>query len=254
MKHKPFFALLFVFALAITGCKKDDGGTTPTPTPTQPSTPTPPSYNGQTPTNVLAVVRVSSVQTTPIGNVTIDVNAATAVFGNPGTDKGTVTLASGSSNITLGKLTSNNVVSYIFPDPSNPTSVLTLSANAVPVTFTVQNYALSPNGTVTLPGQVTLTAPAANVTIARNADYTVTWTVSGGAGTRHAIFIADAAGHSVFKDGVSNGSGSFTAAELGGLSAGTGWVYALTYNFSLVNSNQAVIVGEAVAINSVTLQ
>jgi hypothetical protein len=256
-QYKLFFVVMTLALVALAGCKKDEAGTTPTPTPTptQPAAPTPTSYNGQTPANVLAVVRTSAKQTVPvIGTITVDVNSATAVFGSPGTDKGTVTVTASGTNSTLARLTANGVVSYIFPDPANPTAQMTLSNSAVAVTFSVSGYALSPNGNITVPGQVTLTAPAANASVPRSADYTVTWTVSGGAGSRHAIFIADAQGHTVFKDGVANGSGTFTAAELGGLSAGTAWMYALTYNFNLVNSNQAVIVGEAVAINSITLQ
>jgi hypothetical protein len=191
----------------------------------------------------MAVVRTSVKQTVPVvGEVTVDATAATALFGNPGTDKGTVTVTAGGSSKTLGKLTNSGAVSYIFPDPANPTAVMSISSSATAATFAVSGYSLSPNGNITVPGQITLTAPAGNATVA------------GGAGARHAIFIADGQGHSLFKDGVANGSGTFTAAELGALSAGTGWMYALTYNYSLVNSNQAVIVGEAVAINQITLQ
>lgn len=257
MKQLPFvFLAVFVFVFAVAGCKKDEnnpanGGTTPT----QPATPTPTSFNGVSPVNVMAVVRTSSQQVVPvIGTITVDANAATAKFGNPGTDKGTVTITAGGSNVQLGQLTSGGQVSYIFPNPSNPTSVLTLNTTAQLVTFAVSGYALSPNGNITVPGQVTMTAPAVNATVPRNAGLNVTWSVSGGAGARNAIFIADAQGVSVFKDGVANGSAQFTAAEMGTLSAGTAWVYALTYNFSLVNSNDAVIIGEAVAINQVTLQ
>lgn len=258
MKQLKFLTILTAaFLFIVAGCKKDEGnpagpGTT---TPTQPAAPTPTSYNGTTPTNVMAIVRTSTQQTVPVlGTITVDANAATAVFGNPGTDKGTVTVTVGAANTQLGKLTTSGRVSYIFPDPSNPTAVLTLGAGAQAAAFSVSGYTLTPNGTVTVPGQLTMTAPVVNASVPRNATLNVTWTVSGGAGARHAIFIADAQGHSLFKDGVANGSGSFSAAELAGFSAGTAWVYALTYNFNLVNSNDAVIVGEAVAINQITLQ
>ncbi|MBX2992176.1 MAG: hypothetical protein KF749_13555 [Bacteroidetes bacterium] len=258
MKQLKFLTILSAtFLFIVAGCKKDEGnpagpGTT---TPTQPAAPTPTSYNGTSPTNVMAVVRTSTQQTVPVlGTITVDANAATAVFGSPGTDKGNVTVTVGGSATQLGKLTVSGAVSYIFPDPANPTAILTLGGSAQAVTFAVANYALSPNGTVAVPGQLTLTAPAVNASVPRNATLNVTWTVSGGAGSRHAIFIADAQGHTLFKDGVANGSGSFSAAELAGFSAGTAWVYALTYNFNLVNSNDAVIVGEAVAINQITLQ
>ena len=257
MKYTFIVTLAVAFVLAVTGCKKDENNPTDpgTATPTQPSAPTPTSYNGVTPANVMAIVRTSTQQTVPVlGTITVDANAATAVFGNPGTDKGTVTVTVGGSPVQLGKLTTSGRVSYIFPDPSNPTAILTLSASAQAATFSASGYTITPNGTVTVPGQVTLTAPAVNASVPRNATLNVTWTVTGGAGARHAIFIADAQGHTQFKDGVANGSGSFTAAELAGFSAGTAWVYALTYNFNLVNSNDAVIVGEAVAINQITLQ
>lgn len=255
---RSFVALLFsVSLLFLVGCKKDSnpaGGGNNTTTPTQPSPPTPTWFNGLTPTNIMAVVRTSVAQTVPgIGTVLVDQNAATAVFGNPGTDKGTVTVAVGSSNYVLGKLSGSNGISYIHPDPSNPTSVMTMGTSATNVSFAVSGMT-AVNGSVTVPGQLRLTAPVLDATVPRNAALNVTWTVTGGNGVRHAIFIADASGNTVYKEGVPSGSASFTADEMGRLAVGRGWVYALTYNFVLTNSNTAVIIGEAVAMNSINLQ
>lgn len=250
-------ALSLFIILVISGCKKDDnpaGGGNPSPTATQPSAPTPTTFNGVTPANVMAVIRTSATQSVPgIGTILVDQNVATALFGSPGTDKGTVTVTVGSSNYGLGKLSASGNISYIHPDPANPTSLITMGSSATAVAFNVSGMA-AVNGSVTVPGQVRITAPAVDASVPRNAALNVTWTVTGGNGSRHAIFIADAAGHSVFKDGVPAGSASFTAAEMGTLSAGTAWVYALTYNFNLTSSNTAVIIGEAVAVHSISLQ
>ncbi len=249
------FTLLLI--LVVAGCKKDDNPTSGgnnTNTATQPSAPTPTSFNGVTPANVMAVVRTSAAQTVPgVGTIVVDQNVATAIFGSPGTDKGTVSVGVGSSNYALGKLSANGNVSYIHPDPSNPTALITIGSSATNVSFTVSGMA-AVNGSVVVPGQVRLTAPAVDANVQRNAALNVTWTVTGGNGARHAIFIADASGHSVFRDGVTTGAASFTAAEMGTLSAGKAWVYALTYNFNLTSSNTAVIIGEAVAVNSINLQ
>ncbi len=257
MKQFKSIAVL-VAVLALTGCKKDEAVTTPPPTqpPATPSSPNPPSYNGFTPTNVCAVVRTSVAISTPIGVVVTDANAAAAKFGNPaGSDQGTVTLTVGSTVYTLGKTTASGSVTYLHPDPANPTALIGMSTSSQSVTFNVGTYRLDGSATrsITVPGQLTLTAPAANANVPRNAALNVTWTVTT-AGSKHAIFITDVAGHALFKEVAASGSGSFTAAEMGALSAGYGFVYALTYNFALYNGNAAAVVAEAVAVNTINLQ
>jgi hypothetical protein len=257
--NKLSFALafMFVFAVALTGCKKDDATTTPVTPRTAGQAPTPTNFGGPTPANVIAVVRTSTtLEPIPGFPVTTDATVAAATFGAPGTDKGTVTATYSGTNYAFGKQTTSGSVSYVHPDPASPTTLINLGATTSNVSFAVSGYAFAPttSNNVNVPGQLKMTAPLANASVPRNAALVVSWTTLG-AGSQNAIFITDYSGHTVFKQNLGAvATASFTAAEMGTLSAGGAFVYALSYNYRLTNSNETVLIGEAVAINQVTLQ
>lgn len=257
MKQFKFLAaVVLIFVFALTGCKKDEAPTN-TPTPPAAQAPTPTNFGGPTPVNVLAIVRTSTtLEPVPGFPVTTDISVGVGTFGTPGTDKGTVTATYSGTNYLFGKTTASGAVSYVHPDPAAPTTFMTLGAGVSNVSFTVSGYAITPAGSnnINVPGQMKMTAPAASASVPRNAALTVSWTITG-AGSQNAIFITDFSGRSVFKQNLGAvTSASFTAAEMGGLSAGGAFVYAITYNYRLTNSNEAVLIGEAVALNQVTLQ
>jgi hypothetical protein len=259
VRHKWLtVAIVVVVAMGIlaAGCKKDEETTTSAgTTPTAPTAPTISNYSGATPVNVLALVRVSVAQTIPgVGTIFVDANVGSATFGTPGQDKGDVKVTVGTTDYPFIKSSGATGVTYsVAPPTANPQGV-PLNAGATSVTFNATGYALAP-AAVTVPGQLNITAPDANASVPRTSNLTVTWTMSGGSGTQSAIFISDAAGHSVFKQGLGNvTSGTFTAAELDGLNAGTAFLYAISYNYVLANSNAAVLVGEATALRTITLQ
>jgi hypothetical protein len=258
-RHKLFFAVISASIFVMTGCKKDEAPTnTPTPTPTAAQAPTPTNFPGATPVNVIAVIRTSTtLEPVPGFPVTTDVNVGVANFGTPGTDKGTVTAAYGGTNYAFGKTNSNGAISYIHPNPTSPATLMDLGGGgSSTVSFTVSGYAITPAGsnTIVVPGQLKMTAPAANASVTRTVALPVSWTVAG-AGAQNAIFITDFSGHTVFKQNLGAvTSASFTAAEMGGLSAGGAFVYAISYNYRLTNGNETVIIGEATTINQITLQ
>lgn len=246
--YKLFLLSAFLLLLITSGCKKEEnpvdgggGGNNTTST-----YPTPTNFNGASPKNVLAVVRTSISQM----GFTFSMGIGVANLDNQ--DKGTVTATVDGDDYEFTKQSANGVVSYTYvPSATNPTGGMSLGSGAENVTFSVSNYALAA-ATVTVPGEITITAPAANASVPRSSDLNVTWT-SSSSGTNKAIFIVDQSGKSIFKE-VSGNTGTFTSAELGGLSAGNGIVYAMTYNYVLTNNNEAVLIGEALATNSITLQ
>lgn len=245
--QNSLFGIVLIMFLFTVGCDKDDstnnpgnGGNTPG------SNPVITDFGGPTPTNVLALIRTTTTQ----ASFTIDLGVGVANLNNQ--DKGDVSAMVSGTNYTFGKLTSSSVISYVFPDPQNPTSIINLPANSTNVTFDVTGYALAQNS-VTVPGQISLSAPAAGTSVPRSADLTVSWTITG-AGSNNAIFITDGS-NNIFKQNLGNvTSAVFTAAELSGLNAGNAIVYAISYNFVLTNSNDAVLIGEAVSLNQITLQ
>lgn len=257
MQFKPFITMLIV-VVALTGCKKDSA-TTPTPpqNPTAGQAPTPTDFGGAAPVNVLGIIRTSTtLEPVPGFPVTTDVNVGFAKFGTTGTDMGTVTATYSGTPYTFGKTTTGGSVNYIHPDPASPTTLMNLGTGNSTVSFTVSGYTFNPStsNSVVVPGQLKMTAPAANASVPRNAPLSVSWTITG-AGAQNAIFITDFSGNSVFKQNLGAvTSASFTAAELGRLAAGGAFVYAISYNYRLTNSNQTVLIGEATAITQITLQ
>jgi hypothetical protein len=239
------FALMIMFA--VVGCKKDEASTDPGNNNQNTSTnPTPTDFGGATPTNVLAVVRTS---TTYVG-VTIDVGTAVATFGTPPQDKGVVKVSSKGTDYTLTKQSNN---AYIFtPDVLSPQGI-GFNSGSTEVTFSAANYTFT-NNKVFVPGKVTLTAPAMDAAVPRGSNLTISWTVSG-AGSNNAVMVIDKNGKSIFKQNLGTAtSATVTSAELQTLSAGTAIVYALSYNYILSNNNEAVLIGETVAFNTVNLQ
>ncbi len=251
-------AFTIVFVIALSGCKKDEGNPTTQPTPTTAGqAPTPTNFGGPVPTNVLAITRTSTtLEPIPGFPVTTDACVGVGSFGTPGADKGTLTATYSGTNYVFGKTTTSGAVSYLHPDPAAPTTLINLGSTASTVSFAVSGYAITPaaSNSIVVPGQMRMTAPAASASVPRNAALTVTWTTLG-SGAQNAIFITDFSGHSVFKQnlGVVT-TAAFTAAEMGTLSAGGAFVYALSYNYRLTNGNETVLIGEAVALNQVTLQ
>lgn len=241
--------MLFVFAL--TGCKKDSP-VTPGNTPQPSGVPTFTNFGGPTPTNALIVVRTSTEVTIAGITVFTDVNVGTAVFGVPGQDKGDVKVVANSTDYPFTKNNTSGSFSYIYtPAIANPTGI-GLNTGATSVTFNATGYALSP-AAVTVPGQLKLTAPAASASVARSANLIVTWTITN-AGAHSAVFITDYAGHYKFYENLTGTSYSIPTADLQTLTAGNAIVYAISYNYVLSNSNAAVLIGEAVALRTITLQ
>lgn len=252
MKSLKIFLSLFLFSLLIiiAGCKKEDNPVNSNNNNTNNSNnsnPLPTEFGGVTPTHVLGLIRTSVTQS----GFTISTGVGVANLNNQ--DKGDVSVTVSGTNYVFAKNTSGTSTNYYFPDPANPLSLMTLSSSAVTATFDVTGYTLQQKS-VQVPGAMSLTAPAANSSIPRTSDLTISWTATS-AGAYNAIFISDKNGAYKFKQNITGAnSATFTAAELGTLAAGDAYVYALTYNFVLSNNNEAVLIGEAVTVNQVTLQ
>jgi hypothetical protein len=253
-QFKLFFAFLVAFAFLLTGCKKDETAVTPTPSvPPSFTTPQISDFGGATPVNVLAAIRTVTTLTLPVvGTQYIDANTGFAVFGTPGTDKGDVKIVYGGTDYPFTKQTANGTVSYAYvPSVANPTGI-PLGSGASAVTFSATGYALTVSN-VTVPGQIRLATPADSV-ISKSSNVVLSWTVSGSAGARTAVYVTDAAGHFKFYENL----GSITtytipAADMAGFATGYGFLGVVTYNFVLTNSNQAVLIGEAVATKLLTI-
>lgn len=248
-QFKMMYIAAMFFILAITGCKKDD----PVSAPSTPSgMPALTNFGGATPTNVLVVVRTSTETT--VGGVTlvVDATVGTAVFGAPGQDKGDVKVVANATDYAFSKNNVDSNISYTYsPSVANPTGI-GVSTGATSVTFSATGYALSPSA-VTVPGQLKLTAPAANASVARSADLALSWTITN-PGFRSAVFITDYSGNFKFYENLTGTSFSIPAADMQSLAAGNAIVYAISYNYVLANSNAAVLIGQAVALRTITLQ
>lgn len=211
------------------------------------SYPMPTEFGGATPTHILGLIR-TSVST---GGFTVSTGVGVANLNNQ--DKGDVSVKVGGSTYTFAKSTSGGNTSYFFPNPSAP-QVMTIAGNGLTnAEFNVTGYSLQQK-VVGVPGVVTLNSPAAGSTVPRTSDLTLNWSAQD-AGVYNAIFITDQNGNTKFKQNLSGvTSATFSASELGALSAGSAYVYALTYNFVISNNNEAVLIGQAVAVNQITLQ
>lgn len=73
-------------------------------------------------------------------------------------------------------------------------------------------------------------------------------------GARSAMIITDYSGHFKFYENLTGTTYAIPAADLQTLTAGNAIVYAISYNYVLANSNAAVLIGEAVALRTITLQ
>ncbi|MBI5474748.1 MAG: hypothetical protein HY961_20605 [Ignavibacteriae bacterium] len=246
---------LSVFTLALVGCKKDDANPIQNTPPTPPSFSTPQltNFGGPTPTNVLAAIRTVTTMTLPVvGTQYIDANTGVAVFGTPGADKGDVKIVYSGTNYPFTKNTVSGAVSYAYvPSVTNPTGI-PLSSGATTVTFNVSGYALAA-ANVVVPGQVRLSAPTDSV-ISKSAGVVISWIVSGGAGSKTAVYITDAAGHFKFYENMGAiNTYTIPAADISGFTNGYGFLGVVTYNYVLTNSNQAVLIGECAATKTLTI-
>ncbi len=243
---KLFLSVALFSLLALTGCDKDNpldpggnGGNNQ-------GTPTINDFGGAAPVNVLAVVRTSTTQM----GFTIDAGVGVASFGDPPQDKGTVKVTSVNKDFTFTK-SNDNYYTYT-PDVSNPLGI-EFNTGVTPVTFDVTGYSLT-TASVNVPGQLKLTAPAAQSSVPRTESLTLSWTATGTAANT-AIFIVDKDGKNVFKQNLGNvTSASFTNTEMGTLAAGDAIVFAIAYNYVLSNNNETVLIGQAVSVNQITLQ
>lgn len=238
------------------GCKNGDASTDLAAVlAIAPAAPVITSFGGVIPVNVMATVRVTTTTSVAGYPVSVDANFAVARFGGigAGTDKGTVTVTALGTPYTLTRNGTADITYTYTPSASAPGGI-GLNAGSTATTWSVSGLTLA-SASVNAPGQLVLVTPSANATVSRTSALTVTWSTGSGPAANSAVFISDAAGHTVFKQGLGAvSSGSFTVGELGTLSAGTGFVYAITYNYLLTNSNTAVLVGEAVALATITLQ
>jgi hypothetical protein len=251
MKSLKIFLSLFLFSilLIVAGCNKDNNPTDPgnNNNTGNNSNPLPTEFGGATPTHVFGLVRTSVTQS----GYTFSTGVGFASLNNQ--DKGDVSVKVSGTDYLFAKNTSSGNTSYSFPNPQNPTQIMTLPSSTFTATFDVTGYTLQQKN-VQVPGELALTAPAANSTVPRTSDLTVSWAVTG-AGANNAIFISDMNGNSKFKQNLGNvTSATFSASELGSLAAGDAIVYALSYNFVLSNNNEAVLIGQALALSSIKLQ
>ncbi len=256
---KQIKLVLFIVSLVVlvlVGCKKEDANPTQNRTTTPPSfsTPQPTDFGGPAPSNVLAAIRtVTTVSLPVVGTQYVDANTGAAIFGNPGSDKGNVKIVYSGTDYAFTKTAAGSgAITYAYvPAITNPTGI-PFSSSATSVTFSVTGYALAVSNVV-VPGQLRLTAPTDSV-ISKSANLNVSWSTVGGAGSKTAVYIADAAGHFKFYQNMSAIT-SFTipAADMSSFVAGYGFIGVVTYNYVLTNSNQAVLIGECVATKLLTI-
>lgn len=244
-------ALLVIFSsLIVTGCKEEstsgDGGGTPS----LPQVPT--NFDGVTPQNVLVAVRGAySVSTGVPGipNVEIDYGQAVAVF-----NQGSPSSVSVVANNTTHNLTKDGNTFYFVPNPAN----ITPGATSIGIDytgtaqFTVQGYNLTTN-TISVPSRISISNLATGANLNRSNNFQVSWT-GGSGGTTWQVFIIDSRGNTVTREGTSGSSTTFAASALSGLSAGSGLVIVLRYNYTFSNNQEAVLVGEAISSVSVNIQ
>lgn len=240
---------LFSILLVVAGCNKSDNPIDPNNNNNNGnnSNPFPTEFGGATPTHVLGLVRTSVTQ----GGFTFSTGVGVANLNNQ--DKGDVSVKVDGTDYVFAKNTSSGNTTYSFPNPQNPTQIMTLPSSNFTATFGVTGYTLQQINVV-VPGELALSTPAANSTVPRTSDLTVSWTVTG-PGANNAIFISDMNGNYKFKQNLGNvTSATFSASELGSLAAGDAMVYALSYNFVLSNNNEAVLIGQALALSTIKLQ
>ncbi|MGQ9805959.1 MAG: hypothetical protein ACUVRP_07770 [Chlorobiales bacterium] len=245
-------ALLVIWSsLIVTGCKEESspsggGGGTPS----LPQVPT--NFGGVTPQNVLVAVRGAysvSAGVPGIPNVEIDYGQAVAVF-----NQGSPSSVSVVANSTTYNLTKDGNTFYFVPNPANITPGATsiginYTGNAQ---FTVEGYNLTTN-TISVPSRISISNPATGANLNKSNNFQVSWT-GGSDGTTWQAFIIDSRGNTVTREGTSGSSTTFQASALSGLSAGSGLVIVLRYNYTFSNNQEAVLVGEAVSSVSVNIQ
>lgn len=248
--------LIAMFLLVIEGCKREaenPASSTVTqeddPNSQVINLPKPTSYNGMNPSNILAVIRASAATGTKV----YDAGMAFGAFGFPSKDQGNIYLTYNNNVYPFTKAFVNNNTFYaIVPHSGNPTGI-PLESGSGTVTFSSTGFPLS-DSSVTVPGQILISAPEANSEVSRDRSLVVSWKVSG-EGTNKAIFINDHRGKFYFKEVTgTQDNAEFTSQEMASLAAGKALVYVLTYSFKLVNNNQAVLLGESLSTNVVNLQ
>ncbi len=252
MKVSRVLALLVIWSgLLITGCKEESnpsGGGSGSPS--LPQVPT--NFGGVTPQNVLVAVRGAySVSTGVPGipNVEIDYGQAVAVF-----NQGSPSSVSVVANNTTHNLTKDGNTFYFVPSTSN----ITPGATSIGINYTgnaqfnVQGYTLTTN-TISVPSRVSISNPATGANLNKNTNFQVSWT-GGSGGNTWQVFIIDSRGNTVTREGTSGSTTTFQASALSGLSAGSGLVVVLRYNYTFSNNQEAVLVGEAISSVSVNIQ
>jgi hypothetical protein len=245
------FRLLFLLGLFLTlafaGCQKENDPPTGPGTGGGTGYPMPGDFGGADPDNVIAIIRVTTTQM----GISFSSGLGFADFNSQ--DVGTVKATVGTTEYEFTKETENNETSYMLINSASNPQGIDLGTGNANVRIDAQNYQIQ-NNTISVPGQIALTAPAANANVPRNQDLNVTWNAATG-GQYNMLFVTDAQGNSRNKT-ISAGaaSGSFTASELSGLQAGTGIIYAISYNYVLSNNNQTVLIGQSLASTTINLQ
>lgn len=238
-------------SLLVTGCEQEENPSgNDSGRPSLPQVPT--SFGGATPQNVLAAVRGSysvSAGVPGIPNVEIDYGQAVALF-----NQGSPSSVSVEADGTTHNLTKDGNTFYFVPNPAN----ITPGATSIGINytgnarFTVQGYNLTTN-TISVPSRISISRPATGANLNKSNNFQVSWT-GGSGGTTWQVFIIDSRGNTVTREGTSGSSTIFEASALSGLSAGSGLVIVLRYNYTFSNNQEAVLVGEAVSSVSVNIQ
>lgn len=223
LSFRAYPALLLTLAIAFAACKKDDDAPAPSSGggggggSTQPNT-TPTFTDADA---VLAAVRVFSVQNTPIGDVTVTLGMASAVFSNDQLSSfenvGAVT-CNGEALTRLG----NNSYAYQ-PSAMSPTGIDLTSSNEV--TWTVDGGAGFASMDETIGGPFPAVAEInSGATVVRNDGYTLSTTSVLNADS--VIFVVG----NVMRTLPGNvTSCTFTPADLSGLASGAAQAQVLGY-------------------------
>lgn len=256
--NKTKFVILslpLVVFLTFTGCKKNDSNpvspedqtqTTSASSQPMPSFATVTDYNG-----VCATVKFD-MQSPISGFPAIEMNSALASMGaQGGADGGAIIV----NNNTLGKMVAGGRVTYMAPDPNNPT------ASMSNIYFDGSDHSWSvagANGISAFSGSVksvstyNLVSPYNGASVSKSSDLQVYW--NGGTTSKTLIQISSitTGKTKVYQELADNGSYKISSADLAGLT-GDCLLFVVKYNYNIVSAGgkKYVLVSEIVKSNSI---
>jgi hypothetical protein len=245
MKKLTLFSFLLAIAVALffAGCGKDN--------PVEPGNGNGGqfgfyNFGGASPTHFLVLSRVTSVDDDSITSIGMGI----ASLNNQ--DKGDMTVTVNNTTYSLTKIEHEGQVFYFTDLTANPFGII-LGSQPTSASFSVTGYQLT-NSSVTVPGEIYITSPTDGSNFSRNQALTVTLNSASGV-QNNLVIVSDYDGNEIIKMiGAGATSASFSAAEMGTLIAGFADVTVYSYNFSLSNNNEAVIIGQTVNNIEINLQ